>query len=183
MSAPTLRPVPRPTLPRGGPSQGSPLRAGAAAALWALVAGLVAVGLPVLLVWGTDERSSTGALAAVRAAGQVWLVAHAVPLALPAGRLSVVPLGLVLVPLALLVRAGSAAARAHRVADLRGAGRLTVAVAGPYAVAASAVAACSASSAARPSVAGALVGAACVAALGAGAGVVRTSGLDAALRA
>lgn len=177
MSAPAFRPVPRPALPRSTPTAGRPLQAGAIAALWALLAGLAAVGLPVLLVWAADARSSAGAVAAVRSAGQVWLVAHGTPLALPAGTLSLVPLGLVLLPVAVLVRAGTRAARRHRVTDLRGAGLLAAAVAGPYALAAAVVAGLTPTAAARPSIPGALLAAGLLSLAAAGAGVLRTTGL------
>ncbi len=181
MTASTLRPVPRPTPPRAEPPSGSPLRAGFGAALWALVVGLAAVGFPVLLVWATDGRSAAGTGHAVRAAGQLWLVAHGAPLALPDGHLSLLPLGLLVLPLGLLVRAGSTAARQYRVTDLRGAGLLAAAVAGPYALGAGAVAAACGTSWARPSVVGAVGATSLVALLGAGTGVVRTSALDGAL--
>ena len=179
MTTTSERPATRPsTRPAGAPDADAPLRAAVPAALWALGAGFVCVGLPVLLVWAADSRSSSDAVAALRAAGQVWLVAHGVPLGLGAGRLSLTPLGLVLLPLGLLLRAGGSAARQHPVATLREAGLLTAAVAGPYALVAALVAVLSASAAVRPSVLGAVVGASVVALLGAGAGVLRASGLD-----
>ncbi len=174
MSAPTLRPVARPTLPRRTPSGAGPWQVGATAALWALLGSLVAVLVPVLVVWASDGRSAAGALEAVRTAGQVWSLAHLVPLGLPRGTLSLVPLGLLALPVLMLMRAGRAAARAHPVPDARAALRVTVAVAVPYAAGAVAVAALSATTAVRPSVGGALLGAGAVALLGAGAGVLRT---------
>ena len=178
MSAPVFRPVARPALPRSSAPSSTPWSAGATAAAWALALSVVAVGLPVLLVWASDSRSSAGAVTALKSAGQVWLVAHGVPLRLPSGRLSLVPLGLVLLPLGLLLRAGSQAARQHRVTDLRGAAVLSAAVAGPYAVTAAAVAAVTRTAVARPSVLGALVCAGLLGLVGAGAGVLRTSGVQ-----
>lgn len=182
MPALAVRPLPRPPLPPGSPPP-SPLRAGLPAALWALGAGLACAGLPALLVWAADSRSSSPATTALRGAAQVWLAAHGVPFALPAGRLSFVVLGLLLLPLVLLVRAGGLAARQVPVDTLREAGAVTAGVAGPYALVAALVAALARGDGVRPSVPGALLCASVLALVGAGTGVLRTSGLDAGLRA
>lgn len=181
MSAPTLRPVARPSLPRSTPRDAGPLAAAAPAALSALLVGLLLTALPVLLVWAADARSAGGTAGAVRAGAQVWLLAHGAPLGLPSGRLSLVPLGLVALPLVLLLRAGAQAARQRRVTDLRGAAVLTAALAGPYALAAGGVAAVAGSPQLTPSVLGAVLGAAVLAAVGGGTGVLRTSALGARL--
>lgn len=156
------------------------VRDAALAALWAAGAGLVAVGLPVLLVWAGDARSGSGAAAALRAAGQVWLLAHATPLAVPGGRLGLVPLGLLLLPAGLLVRAGGHAAREAGVRTLREAAVLTGTLAGLYASLAAVVALGCAGAQARPSPLAALGCAAGLAAVGGGAGVLRAAGLAAA---
>lgn len=147
------------------------------AALWALGAGLVAVALPVLLAWATDGRSGAGAAEATRTAGQLWVLAHGASLAVPGGTVGLTPLGLVLVPLALLHRAGRHSARTVPVAGLRGAGQLSLAIALPYGMGAAVVAAASATTAVRPAPVQALLGGVVVALLGAGSGVLREAGL------
>ena len=103
-------------------------------AVWAVGAGLVAVAVPVLLVWAADGRSGSGAGAALRTAGQVWLVAHGAGLEVPGGAFGLVPLGLAALPVALLLRAAGHTARECRVTSLRGAGQLALAVGLPYGV-------------------------------------------------
>ena len=114
---------------------------GLLAAVWAACAGLVAVAVPVLLVWAADARSGAGAGAAMRTAGQVWLIAQGTGVEVPGGTLGLTPLGLLAVPLLLLLRAAGHSAREARVSSLRSAGLLALAVAVPYAVLAAVVAA------------------------------------------
>ena len=92
--------------------------------------------VPVLLTWAADSRSGAGAGEATRTAGQLWLVAHGTTMQVPGGALGLTPLGLVLIPLALLHRAGRHAARTASVSRVRPAIGLTAAVTFPYAVAA-----------------------------------------------
>src|SRR5437763_15423416 len=100
--------VDRPRLTRPAPPPRRPapqvLLPGASAAAWALAAGLVLLGLPVLLAWATDSRSGSGAAAALRTVGELWLVAHGVGLTLATGPVHLTPLGLTAVPLLLLHR-------------------------------------------------------------------------------
>ncbi len=112
----------------------SPRALGAAAALWAAAAGLLLVLLPVLLVWGTDSRSGTGAVDAARSAGRIWLYAHGATLEVPGGRLALTPLGLLLVPLLLLARLAASAAHASGPTTPAQALRLALWTGGPYAV-------------------------------------------------
>lgn len=170
------RPLPRPLPPAGRPGVGV-LVPGSLAAAWAIGAGLVALAVPVLLAWATDSRSGSGAGDATRAAGQLWLLAHGASLDVPGGVVGLTPLGLVLLPLALLRRAGRHAARSTEVADVRAAASLVVAVAFPYAVAAGFLAAVSASDSISPDPVSAMLGGFLVAVVGAGAGVLRQSGL------
>lgn len=149
---------------------------GVTAAGWALGAGLVALALPVLLVWATDSRSGTGAAAAVRTAAQIWLVAHGTSLHAADGTLGLTPLGLAALPLGLLWRAGRHAARTARADDLRSAARLTAVIAAPYAVGSAVVAALATTSAVRPAPVQALLYGLLVAIAGAGAGILRESG-------
>jgi hypothetical protein len=173
--------VERPRLRRPAPPARRPsvdvLLPGAAAAAWALAAGLVLLGLPVLLAWATDARSGAGAAEATRAVGQLWLVAHGVGLSLPSGSVHLTPLGLTAVPLLLLHRAGRHAARSTEVARGRDAVRLALAMATPYALAAAVLAALSTTGTVRPSTASALLLGFVVAVAGSATGVLREAGL------
>ena len=155
------------------------LPSGLNAALWAALSGLVLLTLPVLLVWAADRRSGAGAGEALRTAGQLWLVGHGVPLGVPGGQLGLSPLGLMVFPLAGLVRAGAHAARESHTTGLRDAAVLTLAVAGPYAVLTTILAGLCAADGVRPLPLPALVCGFLVAALGAGCAIGRTSHLGA----
>lgn len=155
----------------------SPLGPGIFAAVWAVGAGLVCFGFPVLLVWATDSRSGSGALSAIRAIGQLWLLAHGASFDVPAGVLGLTPLGLVLLPLALLRRAGRHGARSSGVSTLPDAARLVVSVAFPYAVLTAVVAAVSATEDVRPAPVQALVGGLVVGVVGSAMGVLREARL------
>ena len=136
------RPV-RPEPPRR-PATGEGVRAsavaGALTAVRAAVVGLVAVALPVLLVWATDARGGAGAAEALRTGGQLWLVAHGASLEVPGGAVGLTPLGLVALPAWLLLRAARRTARSLEVPDPRAAARLALATAVPYALLAGVVA-------------------------------------------
>ena len=163
--------------PAPGPQPRSLLQAGLTAAAWAVGAGLVATALPVLLVWMADARSGSSAAEALRTVGQVWLVAHGVALRLPAGAFGLAPLGLLVLPVLLLLRAGGHSARECRVARLPDALRLAAAVAVPYGVLAAVVAGLSRTASVQPVSWQALVGGALVGGLGGLVGVLRGAGL------
>lgn len=163
-------------------AQAGPLWPGLLAAAWAAGAGLVTLGVPVLLAWATDSRSGSGAAAATRAVGQLWLLAHGASLSVPDGTVGLTPLGLVLLPLALLHRAGRHGARTLPVRDLRQAAWLVVAIALPYALVAAVVGAVSATDAVQPAPVQAVVAGLVVALLGAGVGVLREAALLAEVR-
>ena len=170
----------RPPLVRPGrpaAQRRSPLTGGLLAALWAALGGLVAVAVPVLLVWAADARSGATAAEAVRAAGQLWLLAHSATLLVPGGEVGIAPLGLAGVPLLLLARAGAHAARECAVAGWEDVGRLVTGVAAPYAVVGAAVASASGTGAVEPAPVESLVGALLLAVLGATAGAARAAGL------
>lgn len=173
------RSVARPVARRAAaaPAVRSPLWPGLAAAAWAAGAGLVSLGVPVLLAWATDSRSGASATEATRAVGQLWLLAHGASLTLADGTVGLTPLGLVLLPLALLHRAGRHGARTLDVRGLRQAARLVVAVAFPYALLAAVVAALSTSDAIRPAPVQAVLGGLAVGVLGAASGVLREARL------
>lgn len=150
--------------------------AGALAAGWTVVVGLTAVLVSVLVVWASDPRSGSGAVATVRTALQVWLLAHHVPLAVPGGRIAVAPLGLLLVLLLLLARGGRVVARDAGVDDLAGALRVAVAVAAPYTVLTALVTAGATTAAVRPAPVLSLVWGGLVGVTGAGIGAWRVCG-------
>lgn len=153
------------------------LQAGLTAAVWAVGAGLVATALPVLLVWMADARSGSSAGEALRMAGQVWLVAHGVDLRLPGGVLGLAPLGLLLLPLALLLRAGGHTARECRVTRLPQAMRLAAAIGVPYGVLTAVVAGLARSDSVQPVSWQALALGVLVGGLGGLAGALRGAGL------
>ena len=173
MTQTTERPLPaRP----GRATHPVPVGPGLTAAVWAAGAGLVALAVPVLLAWATDSRSGSGATAALRSAGQLWVLAHGGSLAVPGGSLGLTPLGLVSLPLLLLGRAGSHAARSATPGDLRADLLLTAAIGTPYAVLVAVVAAAATSSDVRPAPVQALLAGLVVGLLGAGVGVARGGG-------
>ena len=139
--------------------------------------GLVTIMLPVLVVWAADRRSGAGAGEALRTAGQLWLVGHSVPLEVPGGLLGLSPLGLAVVPLVALARAGAHAAREAQVTRLRDAAALALTIAGAYAMLTTIVAGLCAASGVRPLPLLAFVGGFLVALAGAGSGVLRASDL------
>ncbi len=174
------RPVRRAAAGAPAPAR-SVLQAGLTAAAWAVGAGLIAITLPVLLVWMADARSGASAAEALRTAGQVWLVAHGVALRLPDGLLGLAPLGLLALPALLLLRAGGHSARECRVTGLADALRLAVTIAVPYGVLAAVVAGLSRTASVQPVSWQALVAGALVGGLGALLGVLRGARLWAAV--
>lgn len=181
MTTTVERPLRRPSPPpRTAPA--TVVVPGLVSALWALGAGLVALAVPVLLVWASDARSGAGAGEALRTAGQLWLLAHAGSLAVPGGVLGLTPLGLLAVPLALLHRAGRHGARTVEVDDLRLGAVLTLATAFPYAVGAGFLAALAGTDAVQPDPVSSLLGAFAVGLVGVGSGVAREARLHRRLR-
>lgn len=163
--------------PRASSPERSPLAPGLLAAGWAVGAALVTLGIPVLLAWATDSRSGSGAAAATRAVGQLWLVGHGVAMRVPGGVLGLTPLGLLALPLALLHHAGRHGARSLGVRSLGSAARLVVAVAFPYSVAAAVLAALSRTDQVRPAPVQAMACGLLVAAVGSATGVLREARL------
>lgn len=78
--------------------------------------------------------SGAGLPGVLRTAADAWLVAHHTGFALTSGRVGMLPLGLVVLPGALLWRAGAAVARATGGYRLRHAGQTALAIAVPYTV-------------------------------------------------
>jgi len=97
--------------------------------------GLAVVTLPVLAGWIAAPHAGAGLRAVLRTSAAIWLVGHHVEFTFRgAGRIGLLPLGLVLIPGALLWRAGRWVVRAGHVARLRHVGYAAVALAVPYAV-------------------------------------------------
>ncbi|MFZ1362846.1 MAG: DUF6350 family protein [Candidatus Nanopelagicales bacterium] len=84
--------------------------AGALAAAWGAFATLMSIGLLMIAIWifGAGEGSAMGAL---QSAGNTWLIAHLVPISNSGTLITLLPLGLVVIPGFLLWRAGIWAAR------------------------------------------------------------------------
>lgn len=82
---------------------------GLAAALWSAVIGLVLAALPMVVIWlGSADAS---AVASLRLGGLLWLVANGAQVAIAGVSITLLPWGLVIIPLLLLGYSGSWAAR------------------------------------------------------------------------
>jgi len=131
---------------------------GVLAACVVMASGLAVVTLPVVAGWIAAPHAGAGLPAVVRTAAALWLVGHHVGFTLRgAGRIGLLPLGLVVLPGALLWRAGRWVVRAGGVERLRHVGYAAVALAVPYAVLTGALALVSRSSRESSSVAQAFV--------------------------
>lgn len=149
-----------------------PVVVGALAALRAGLGGLLLVVVVVLAGWAADDRSGAAAAQVLRAGMRVWLLAHGTVLELPLGRFSLVPLGLTVLPLALLWRAGRSASRGLRAVSVGGALRAALVVVAPYAALTGAVALLAGTPTVEPSPVSAVAGGGLVALVGAGAGAL-----------
>ncbi len=102
----------RPPAATAGPGEArSPLVSGVVAAAWAAVLGLAIVGVPVIIAWVLAPHAGTSPSDAMRAGTFAWLEAHHGILTTTAGPISLVPLGLIMLPAALLYRTGRWAGR------------------------------------------------------------------------
>jgi len=125
---------------------------GAIAACAAAGTGLAVLTMLALIGWIAAPHAGLGLTGVLRTAALLWLIGHHVGFALPgAGRIGMLPLGLVLLPGALLWRAGRWVVRAGGVSRLRHVGYAALALAVPYAMVAAALALASSSSMATPS--------------------------------
>lgn len=126
------------------------------AAGWSVSIGMVTLTTITLVGWVAAPRAAIGpGLPGVfRAAINLWLVAHQTGFALPGGRVGLLPLGLVLLPGALLFRAGGWITRAASVPGLRRVGvtHAALSLAVPYAIVSAALALLGGTSVIRPSV-------------------------------
>ena len=131
---------------------------GALAAAAAAGTGLVILTLLAAIGWVAAPHAGSGLTGVLRTAGAIWLVGHHVGFTLRgAGRIGMLPLGLVLLPGALLWRAGRWVVRSGGVLRLRHVGYAALALAVPYALIAGALALAVTSSLAAPSLAQAVV--------------------------
>nr|WP_255429693.1 DUF6350 family protein [Streptomonospora sp. PA3] len=108
----------------------------------------------------------------LRAAVQAWLVGHHVGFSVPGGAVSMLPLGLVVLPGLLLYRAGRWLARSCELPRLRHLFRAALSIAGPYAAIAGTLALVGQTEAVRPSMIQALIAGFCLAFVAGGAGVL-----------
>jgi len=141
-----------------GPGPASPgarplVATGAIAAALAAGGGLALLTLLVLAGWIAAPHDGVGLTGVLRTASVLWLIGNHVGFALHGtGRIGMLPLGLVLLPGALLWRAGRWVVRAGGVSRLRHVGYAAVALATPYALIAGALAIASRSAQVAPSV-------------------------------
>lgn len=150
--------------------------AGALAAGWAALVGLLAVGLVVILGWVLG--AGTGDIVpALRFVGLAWLGAHHIPIAFDDGGVSLLGLGFLIVPGVVLWRAGRWAARRSAACRWRDVRTATGFAAGVYATLALVVATVSGTGAARVGPLAALLGAVAVALITFGASFSREAGL------
>ena len=139
MTAPA-RPGARPRGRQGSPDEAPratrPLAVtGAMAACLVMVTGLVILTPLVLVGWIAAPHAGLGLPGVLRTATGLWLAAHHVGFALHgAGRIGMLPLGLVLIPGSLLWLAGRWVARTGQVTRLSEVGYAALALAAPYAV-------------------------------------------------
>ena len=162
------KPRPQPTRPL--------VVTGGIAALAAAASGLAVLVTLTAIGWITAPHVGIGAgLGGVmRTAAMLWLVAHHVGFTVRgAGRIGLLPLGLVLLPGALLAMAGRWVVRAGAVTRLRHVGYAAIALALPYALLAGALAVASGTSVAAPSLLQAVIAAFLLALVAGGLGAAR----------
>jgi hypothetical protein len=130
------------------------LMAGGVAALAAAGGGLAVLATLTLIGWITAPHVGLGGglAGALRSAGLLWLVAHHVEVTVHGvGKIGLLPLGLVLLPAALIERAGRWMTHEGHVTSLLDVGSAAVSIALPYALFTGAVAVASGTSVAVPS--------------------------------
>ena len=85
--------------------------AGPLASVWTAFIGLMAIVIPMIVVWAVSFVPGMGIDTALRSTGVIWLATHDVAVRLGTATYSLLPWGLMLVWLVLLVIAGRWAAR------------------------------------------------------------------------
>ena len=130
------------------------LMAGGVAAIAAAGGGLAVLATLTLFGWITAPHVGLGGglAGALRSAGLLWLVAHHVEVTVRGvGRIGLLPLGLVLLPAALIERAGRWMTHEGHVTSLLQVGPAALSIALPYALFTGAVAVASGTPVAAPS--------------------------------
>jgi Family of unknown function (DUF6350) len=150
---PGARPRGRQGSPDERPGTTRPLAVtGAVAACAVMITGLVILTPLVLAGWIAAPHAGLGLPGVMRTAIGLWLAAHHVAFALHgAGRIGMLPLGLVVIPGLLLWRAGRWMVRTGQLSRLPEVGYAALALAAPYAVLCGALALASRSPLAAPS--------------------------------
>ena len=167
----------RPTGQAPRPPAGEPPRPAAVGALlaagWAALAGVLPCAAAAVVGW----FASTGGTApwALRVGADAWLLAHGVPVELADGRLTLTPLGLSVLPVLLLCRAGAWVGRSSAVARLKHLATGVAVLAAAYGGFAALVALLAGADGASPDVTRAFLHASGVALAAGGAGLVWTS--------
>lgn len=177
----TRPPGPRaPRRPPSGPPRDPVPRSltltGTLAAAQSAGLGMLAVMVVVLVGWATAADSEASATTAVTGALQVWLAGHHTTMAVPGGTFSLAPLGLTLLPAALLHTSTLRAGRAAAIRGRSGVLALTSAATATYAVLTVLVAVVARTDAVRPQPVTAFIGAAVVAGIATATGAVRATG-------
>ncbi|WP_394353920.1 cell division protein PerM [Streptomonospora nanhaiensis] len=167
--------APRGRRPPPADDQPRPLyTAGGLAAAWSAGIGLAVLMTLTVAGWVAAPHGAFGEDIGevLRAAVQAWLVGHHVGFTIPGGGVSLLPLGLVVLPGLLLYRAGRWLARSCELPRLRHLFRAALAIAGPYAAIAGTLALVGRTEVVRPSVVQALIAGFGVAFVAGGAGVL-----------
>ena len=132
--------------------------AGVSAACGAAGIGLAVLTILAVVGWVAAPHPDVGLVGVLRTAAVLWLVGHHVAVQVSgAGRIGMLPLGLVLLPALLLRRAGRSLVASHSVTGLRQVLVVALSVAVPYALLAGALALASRSALAAASLPQALV--------------------------
>lgn len=152
--------------------------AGLVGACWAAAIGLVTTTILAIVGWiaAPHEGLGQGLAGVLRAAVQIWLVAHHASFSFPGGHVGLLPLGLLVLPALLLLRAGDWAARAAQARRLRHVAAVALALAVPYALLAGGLARLVTSSWLRPSLLQSALGCLLLACAVGGAGAARALG-------
>jgi hypothetical protein len=164
-----------PAGPRARPARPLAVTGGIAACA-AAASGLAVLTTLTAIGWITAPHVGigTGLAGVLRTSALLWLVAHHVGVTVRgAGRIGMLPLGLVLLPGALLVMAGRWVVRAGAVTRLRHVGYAALALALPYTLLAGALAVASRTAQAAPSLWQAVVASFLLAVVAGGLGAAR----------
>jgi Family of unknown function (DUF6350) len=155
----------------------TPLAAGICAAVWSAILGLALTTATVLGTWAAGGRATGGPRGALVAGAQGWLLGNGTDLRLDHGSLTLAPLGLTVLFAALLARGGIWAGRAAMIQTLREAATATACLFTVYVAIAVGLSLAAQSPGVTPVPPTALTGAAALALVAGGLGVLHGSGL------